>query len=52
VSCCCEKAVAQAWDRSGTHRKGNIWCWKPLPSSGSEDVTVDTSVCVKATCKV
>jgi hypothetical protein len=26
--------------------------WKPLPSNGSEDVTVDTSVCVIVSCKV
>jgi hypothetical protein len=26
--------------------------WKPLPSNGSEDVTVDTSMCVMLNCKV
>jgi hypothetical protein len=35
-----------AEDSSGTHTKGNILCWRPLPSNGSEDVTVDASVCV------
>jgi hypothetical protein len=46
VSCCCEKLVAEAGDSVGTQRKGNVRHWKPLPSNGSEDVTVDTSVCV------
>jgi hypothetical protein len=44
VSCCCEKLVAETGDSSGTQRKGNVCRWKPLPSNGSEDVTVDTSV--------
>jgi hypothetical protein len=30
----------------GNPEKGNVRRWKPLPSNGSEDVTVDTSVCV------
>jgi hypothetical protein len=46
VSCCCEKLVAEAGDRLGTQRKGNVRRWKPLPSNGSEDVTVDTSLCM------
>jgi hypothetical protein len=52
VSRCCEKLVAEAGDSSGTQRKGNVRRWKPLPSNGSEDVTVDTSVCVTVKCKV
>jgi hypothetical protein len=24
VSCYCEKLVAENWDRSGTHSKGNV----------------------------
>jgi hypothetical protein len=38
--------VAEAADTSGTLTKGNVRRWKLLPSNGSEDVTVDTSVCV------
>jgi hypothetical protein len=33
-------------DSLGFQKKGNTRCWKPLPSSGSEDMTVDTNVCV------
>jgi hypothetical protein len=43
---CCDKVVAEPEDTSGTQRKGNFRRWKPLPSNGREDVTVDTSVCV------
>jgi hypothetical protein len=46
MSCRCEKLVAEAGDLSGTQRKGNFRRWKPLPSNDSEDVTLDTSVCV------
>jgi hypothetical protein len=41
VSCYCEKLIAEAGDSSGTQRKGNVRRWKPLPSNGSEDVTVE-----------
>jgi hypothetical protein len=44
LSCCCEKLVAEAGDRLETQRKGNVHRWKPLPSSGNEHVTVDTSM--------
>jgi hypothetical protein len=37
VSCCCEKLVAEAGDSSGTQRKGNVRCWKPLPSNGASE---------------
>jgi hypothetical protein len=46
VVCCCEKVVAEAEDSSGIRRKENVCRWKPLLSNGSEDMTVDTSVCV------
>jgi hypothetical protein len=46
VSCCCFKLIAEARDSSETQRKGNVRRWKPLPSNGSEDVTVNTSVYV------
>jgi hypothetical protein len=46
VSCCYDKQVAEAWDSSGTQRKGKFRRWKTLPSNGSEEVTVDTGVCV------
>jgi hypothetical protein len=52
VSCCCEKLVAEAGDSSGTQRKENVRCCNPQLSNGSEDVTVDTSVCVIVNCKV
>jgi hypothetical protein len=54
VNYCCEKVIAGAGDSLGTQRKGNIRCWKQLPSNGSKDVTVYTSVCVCVTvkCKV
>jgi hypothetical protein len=41
-----QKLVAGAGDSSGTERKENVFCWKPLQSIGSKSVTVDTSVCV------
>jgi hypothetical protein len=34
VSCYCEKLVAEAKDRSGTQKKGNVCRWKLLPSNG------------------
>jgi hypothetical protein len=46
VSCCCEKLVDEAGDSSGTQRKGNVPCCKPLPNNGSEDVTGHKYVCV------
>jgi hypothetical protein len=46
VSCCCEKLLSETRDSSGTQRKGNVQLWKPIPSNGSADVTVDTSMCV------
>jgi hypothetical protein len=42
----CEKLVAEARDHSGTQRKVNDHSWKGLPSNSSEDMTVDTSVCM------
>jgi hypothetical protein len=52
VSCCCEKLVAEARDSLGTQRNKNVCHWKLLPSNGSENVTVDTKVCVAVNCKV
>jgi hypothetical protein len=58
VSCWCEELVAEATEGSGTQRKGSVCRWKPLPSNGSEDVTVDIGVCVyvcvctKVNCKM
>jgi hypothetical protein len=49
VNYCCENLEDEAGDSSGTQRKGNIRRWKPLPSKGIEDVTVDTCVCVCVT---
>jgi hypothetical protein len=46
VSYCCKKLVAEAGDSSGTYRKRNVNYWKLLPSNSSEDLTLDTSVCV------
>jgi hypothetical protein len=48
VSCCSYKLVAEAGEISGTWRRGNVDCWKPLPCS--EDVTVDTSMCIIVNC--
>jgi hypothetical protein len=39
------KLIAQTRDIPGTQRERNVHSWKPLPSNGSEDVTVD-NVCV------
>jgi hypothetical protein len=36
----------EAGDSLGMQRKGNVRCWKPLPSNGIEAVTVDISLCV------
>jgi hypothetical protein len=52
VSCCCEKLVPEAGGSSETQKKGNVRRWKPLPSSGSEDVTVDTNMLVRTNCKM
>jgi hypothetical protein len=49
VRCCCEKLMAEAGDISGTQRKGRPPL-KPLPGNGSNNVTVDTSVCVIGNC--
>jgi hypothetical protein len=32
-SCCCEKLLVEAGDSSGTHSRGNVCHWKPLPSN-------------------
>jgi hypothetical protein len=45
VSCCRQKLVGEAGESSGSE-KDNARRWKPPPSNGSEDVTVDTSVCL------
>jgi hypothetical protein len=29
-----EKMVDESGEISGTQRKGNVRCWKPLPSNG------------------
>jgi hypothetical protein len=52
VICFCANLVAEDGDSSGTQSLGNVRRWKPLPSKGSEDVTVDNSVCVTVNCKV
>jgi hypothetical protein len=41
MSCCCEKLEAENGDRLRTRRNGNVCRWKPLPSNGSEEVTVE-----------
>jgi hypothetical protein len=52
VRCCCEKLVAEATVSLGTQGKGNVHHWKLLPSNSTENVPVDTSVCVIVNCKV
>jgi hypothetical protein len=52
VSCCCEKLVAEAGDSSGTQRKGNVRRCSRYQATASEDVTVDTSVCITVNCNV
>jgi hypothetical protein len=49
---CCENLVAVAGNSQGTQRKGNVLRWKPLQSNDSEEMTVDTKVCVIVNCKV
>jgi hypothetical protein len=44
--------VAEAGNISGIQRNGNARRWKLLPSNGSEDLTMDTNVCVILNCKV
>jgi hypothetical protein len=41
-----QKLIAEAGNSSLTEKKGNVRRWKPLPSNDSENVTVDTSLCV------
>jgi hypothetical protein len=50
--CCCLKLVAEVGDHSGPQRKERVRRLKPLPSNDSEDMAVDTSVCVIVNCKV
>jgi hypothetical protein len=45
-------AVAKAGDSSGTQRKGNVHCWKTLPSNAVKTVTENTSLCVIVICKL
>jgi hypothetical protein len=33
LSCRCLELVAEAWDNSGTQRKGNSHRWMPLPNN-------------------
>jgi hypothetical protein len=40
------EAINWSRDRSKTQGKGNVRRLKPLPSNGTEDVTVNTTVCV------
>jgi hypothetical protein len=42
----CEGLVVEAEDSSETQKKGNDRRCKPLPSNGSEDMTVDMSISV------
>jgi hypothetical protein len=44
--------LAEAGDSFGNYRKGNVCRLKPLPNNGSEDVIVDTCVCVTVSFKV
>jgi hypothetical protein len=46
VKCCCWKLVTEAWENFGNLDEREHPPLKPLPSNGSEDVTVDTRVCV------
>jgi hypothetical protein len=48
-SCSCEKLrsfVAEARDSLETQRKGNVCCWKLLPSSTVKNVTENISLYV------
>jgi hypothetical protein len=47
VSCCREKLVVEALDRSGMSAIGSRY-----RATASEDATVDTSVCVIVKCKM
>jgi multidrug resistance efflux pump len=47
-----EKLVAEAGYSSGTQRKGNVHCWKPLPSNAVKTVTENTSLFVIVICDV
>jgi hypothetical protein len=44
--------VLEAGDSLGTQRKGNICCWKPLPSCSVKIMTDITSLYVIVICKV
>jgi hypothetical protein len=48
----CEKLIDEAGENLGTQKKGNTSQWKPLLSNGSRDVSVDTTGCVMANCRV
>jgi hypothetical protein len=47
-----EKLVSNSRYSSGTQRKGNVHCWKPLLSSTVKTVTENTSLCEMVICKV
>jgi hypothetical protein len=38
-------SVAETGNISGTQRKGNVRCWKPLPSNAVKTVTENASLC-------
>jgi hypothetical protein len=40
------EACSIVWGQYGDSEEGNFRRWEPLPSNGSEDVTVDTGVSV------
>lgn len=50
----CELLVLKAGSlgRGQFRNPEEVGCWKLLPSNDSEDVTVDTIVCVIVNCKV
>jgi hypothetical protein len=47
-----EKLVAEAMSISRTRKKGNVRCWKPLPSNAVNTMTENIILCVIVFCKV
>jgi hypothetical protein len=48
----CKKLLVRHENSSGTHKRGNVHCWKPLQTHSSEDVILDNSVWIIVNCIV
>jgi hypothetical protein len=47
-----ERLATEAANSLGTQRKGNVHCWKPLPSGTEKTMAENICLCVIVHCKV